>query len=523
MKLDTVKPLQVPFWPVVAGVSLAIASIGVVSVQGQNNPPNPTPSKSNNQSPRSREASSQGQTVWAEEAFKYPSIGLSMRMPEGTVSQGTFIGTNETYQIKPKEDPPIWVISAKVHQTKGTEITVSQAADSVIRALEEAAGQFDQSELITNKDATRKLIGTAAKVIHRETNLRLGGKEAQQFFVSLPESNQENVRVVRGVTLVHLAPGQFLSMELRVAESNLPVCRQTYLDMMRTMTFADIAALSAARGISIKAGDAFLAGLTEQDFRAICSGKPLFLRLFRPAGTGDEMDAVELGYHQLTIREGVRGEVDPSVKRSNYLATDHDRGYLVTIKSRVLDEQPGTPPSTWARIDSEGYFFVAQDRQSEAWTLSMTQHDGSQKKPPVWTETGARENKSMSVTLMAPGEPTQTRQLRVPTEAYLNLAEVYMLPALLVRHGAAIEFGFYAYRSKNEAIVMRTDSLSRPGDKPNLWKIASRAGENETPMSTLYNADGTMIRRELGDATVWEPIDPKRLLDLWQKKGYPTK
>ncbi len=506
-----------------------LASIVGTACLAQSNPSTPTSpttpttiTRSNNNQPLVQPDASQG-AAWATDRFKFPSVGFSMNLPAGCISQGTMIGTSEVYQIKPDEETPVWVVTAKVHQTKQTELTVAQAADAVINALGEAAGTFDQTETFTKKDAQRKLIATTAKVIHRESTLRLGGKPTEQFFVSLPEGKDSNIRIVRGITLIHLEPGKFLSMELRVAESNFHLARQTYLDMMQTGSFADIDTLAAARGVSVKAADAFLNTLTPDDYRAICAGKPIFLRLYKPAPTADNMDAVELGYHQLTIREGLRGEADPGAKRTSFTQTDNDRGYLVTIKSRVLNEEPGKAPTNWTRIDSEGYFFVAMDRQSESWTLSMTQHNGTEKKPPVWTETGAREGKSMSVTLMAPGEPPQTRQLNTPSEGYLNVAEVYMLPQLLTRHGAAIEFGFYAYRAKNEAIVLRSDTLKRPGDKPNLWQLTSRASENESPMTSLYNADGTLIRRELGDATVWEPVDPKWLLDLWQRKGYPTK
>lgn len=489
-----------------------------------------TPSKTQPSTPERKDAKTEAQLTG--ELFKFPSIGMSMRLPGGTIWQGHAVGTtNMTYQIKPDEPVPVWVITARLSQSERLELTLKDACDEMIRGLEESVGKFEEEYVKPGaKTQTRKLISTQAKVLDRQVNLRFGGKPGEQFFVSIPEGADKPVRVVRGFTVVHLEPGKFMVMELRVAESNLSLARPLFLDMTQTISFADPEAMSAARGVAIKAGQALLDKLTEDDYKAIATGKPVFLRCYKPAVTGDPMDAIEVGYHQMVIKMGVRGQVDPSTPPSRYTISDNDRGLLVQIKSRVLEPQEGVSPTIWPRIDSEGYFFVTPDRNSENWMLSMTQHDGTLargQKPPVWIETGAREGRSMSISLMAPGAQAQSRRLNVPKEGYLSTAEVYVLPQLLVRSQAALDFSFYAYRSKNESVVMRSDALTRPADKPGVWQLASRITDDDPVIISTYKDDGKggvqMIRRELADGTVWEPVEAKWLLDLWQRKGYPTK
>jgi hypothetical protein len=527
---------------VAAGLILATAGVSLAQTQAPKTHPKAVSKTrtatqpSTKQSPPAQEpdrpAEASADSTLTGELFKFPSIGLTMRLPGSTIWQGTALGTtNMTYQIKPDEPVPVWVVTARVSQSERLELTLKDACDEMIRTLEESFGKLEEEYVKPGaKTQTRRLISTQAKVLDRQVNLRFGGKPGEQFFVSIPEGTDKPVRVVRGFTVAHLEPGKFLVMELRVAESNLSIARPLFLDMTQTISFADPQALSAARGVAIKAGQALLDKLGETDYKALASGKPVFMRCYKPAVTGDPMDATEVGYHQMTVKIGVRGQVDATTPPSRYTISDNDKGLLVQIKSRVLEPQDGISPTLWPRIDSEGSFFMSVDRASENWSLSMTQHDGQSgksEKPPVWIETGAREGRSMSVSLIAPGAQAQTRRVQVPKEGYLSLAEVYILPQLLVRSQAALDFSFYAYRSKNESIVMRADALSRPADKPGVWQLASRVTDDDPVIITTYKDDpkagAKMIRRELADGTVWEPVDPKWLLELWQRKGYPTK
>ena len=43
----------------------------------------------------------------------------------------------------------------------------------------------------------------------------------------------------------------------------------------------------------------------------------------------------------------------------------------------------------------------------------------------------------------------------------------------------------------------------------------------EVSVISLFNDQGDLIRTELSDGSIWEPIDPKALVRLWRDKNLP--
>jgi hypothetical protein len=116
--------------------------------------------------------------------------------------------------------------------------------------------------------------------------------------------------------------------------------------------------------------------------------------------------------------------------------------------------------------------------------------------------------------------PTVTRPL-IQGEGYLPQAITHLLSPLLARRAQVGEFASYAYNPGSNTITMRWDTVEQPADKPGLWIVRSRPDDNTPATSHVFNAQGRLMRSELHNGRLWEPIEPDRLLSLWKRKGLP--
>jgi hypothetical protein len=105
-------------------------------------------------------------------------------------------------------------------------------------------------------------------------------------------------------------------------------------------------------------------------------------------------------------------------------------------------------------------------------------------------------------------------------EGYLPVALALLLPQILVEAAVPGDFGFYTYRSDSGSVSYRDDIL-RQTDAG--WSLVSRLGADNPDLTRTLDGQGRLVLEMLPDGKRWEPIEAAELLELWQRKGLPTR
>ncbi|MCL4742980.1 MAG: hypothetical protein KJZ54_12345 [Phycisphaerales bacterium] len=437
--------------------------------------------------------------------FRRDSIGLEMYLPVGSEAASNEIGGVTNVRINLPE--MIGLINVQTARAEPDQ-TVISIGDDIIRMREESV-----SSIVRNPGDTRTT-RTQAATFDRASNLVLDGKPVDRFYISTPAYS--GPAIVYGYTVFRPTSERIVTFELITTEPNLPIARALYEATMARVAFADPADIALRRGTGLNLGAAVVSQLTAADFAAVVAPTGPnweWHRLHVPASTGADADSTELGYRRVAAYKGTRSELSNAGGTRTPDAVGGQAGYVVRVESRTL-----TPEGT---IDSAGAFFMTPDGREEAWTIRMAvRRDGA--KPAVWTETGARSDRSMTIVTAGAGTaPTETRPV-IESDGYVSRALAFLLPELLVRKGIPGDYRFYAYNSRAGKITLRADTLERPADRPNAWRLTTRLSEDEAPQVSLFTESGDLIHTDLpNDAGVWEPIDLDRLVRLWKSKNLP--
>lgn len=448
-----------------------------------------------------------GAVELSDEPQVLESVGLKFFPPAGAKVIQDTAGKDARLTVVAADES--WQINVTAPRTSNPDLTVTTACDELIAKLLERVGQVD-------KDTQE--IKTLGKVLSRSDKLVLDSDRpdlmGEQFVVSLPRS-KDVADTIRGYTLVKIAADRFVNFELITTSDKYQSAGSIYQIVIRTAKFEDAERQVAARAAAVAAGKAVFGGLTDETLRDIMKQRNgRFERLYRPAVGGARMDESEVAYRRITTWFGRRGELDPSRPAKDFTAAEKEEGYLLRTDARYVNG-----PQV---VDVSGTFFIRPDRTLEAWVIRQAVREAGKKDTVgISTEKGARENNIISVVTEVTGRPDESVKTQVSGDGYLSRFESMLLPQILIRSKVPTEFGFYVYQSEAGKVQLRREVLEQPVDRPGLWKLTTRLSEDRKPMVSLFNDQGDLIRTELSDGSVWEPIDPKALVRLWRDKNLP--
>ncbi len=439
--------------------------------------------------------------------IRIESVGLSMSPPlKASVTSGQF---GALTRVSIKDDDLRWLINIENPRSENAEMTLAQVADKTLKDILLANAIVDK--------ASGEKVGANGKILSRIKDLRVPGvgEPGERFYVAIPQGGAVRVE---GYTLFRISPGQFVAIQLICGQEDLKNAQRIYETAVATLKIQDPTQADSLRRDAIAAGRTFLSRLTPADYDAASAQPAQLYRLYRPAPSGAPGDAEERGYRSVRFFKGVRTQIDPKTK-DDRPGPGNPSGHLAEISARLVDRSPlGDTVIT----DVQGFYFMSNDRNDEAWSIRMARHESQTRAPSVFTETGTRSGRVMTVIVEKPGKSQPTVRPTVPPDGYINQVEVFMLPRLLQRAGAEADMGFYGYQSLTENVTLRRDSASRDELMPGVWRITSRPRESAEPTSYLFRESGELIRAELPDGLIMEPIWPAELEKLWKAKGLPT-
>lgn len=450
-------------------------------------------------SPQSRSAEPVGVRL-QNQATRIDPLDLSFFLPQGSVAETTSFGANATMGVELPDK--LGVLVVKGQRSNNNELTVKEVADSMIEQLQQSRGI---------EDARTGNFRSAATLIDR-TTVRVSGLSGERFYLRFAPGADGTPAMVRGISVFRSEPGRFIVFDLMTDSDGFDTARRVYETVVGTAQVTDRDALAARRSTAITNLRSVLDSITPEDLKRIAERYPeRWERLNTPAASGDEMDATEHGYRRIRIRTGVRGEVSGRPERT-WRAGDRIPGLIVQLDAMALESE--------LRVDTRAIYFVSEDFKEESWTVKMALRQG-----PTTTEssiTGARSGTSMTVQLQqgSSSAPTVTRPV-IQGEGYISQAIMHILAPILVENAEVGPYAGYAYNPSTNTISLRWDTVEQPADKPGLWIIRSRPDDNTPAVNHVFNARGDLMRSEMHNGRLWEPITLDRLVNLWRRKGLP--
>ena len=435
--------------------------------------------------------------------YHVESIGLTIFLPLGsTVNETRIGGSSKGFRAKAKDNS--WLLSLSIRNSRDLSLTADAVAESLIEGLLSWRARRDAR--------TGRTIGSGTRILSRDRGLEIGDRPADRFYAVIPSVN--GGELLTGYTIIHTAPGQFAVFRLDTTIEAFDLARSMTEVSIATVLFRDPAALARERKTGLDAGEAFLSGLTPDDYRAALREEPTLYRVHRPAPNGAASDAEEVAFQFISMREGRRGELDPRKSKSRWSVVDQESGFIVSVHARALN--------AGMVIESESVFFLREDRQAEAWAIRMVVKDGEGE--VGWTETGVREGNDIKVTVDVPASTPVIKHWRKPTIGYCNQVEAYLLPALLVRARAIEPMQFYHYQTNGTDIVLRSDQLHLANDSRQgrpRWTLISRRSKDAAEDVITLDGEGAIVRKKLGSGLIVTPTTREALDRLWRSKGLP--
>lgn len=496
-----------------ASVAFAVAMAGTVFGQPSGAAPSP---KRVSASPA--DLTKSGRLVL--DPFRLESIGLTLYAPAGSHIEATTIGTAGGASAQVLADDGGYVVNIRTHKTTNLATTPAEVAESTMRSWIDAVGV---------KDGSGQVSPAFANVLLREPkpgqSLTIPNHgqplEIDRFYLATRQDVKQS-SAIRGFTVAKISANQFVTFELITTEAGFPAARPMYEAMVSAAELRDPASINVDRVTAVTAGIKLLESLTAEDYTAILSSPERWERIYKPAASGLDADATEIGYRRIRTQKGPRSLVDG--RASGGTVTERQEGFIVQMSARFM--QDGRP------IDSDSTFFVSPDRKDELWQVRLT--DRAQGKPVSMNETGARSERQMTVKVESPGTPGKiVKPSFMPARgvtaggsesdlftAYATRVESLLMPQILLRKQLQAEVGVYSYQSDAESIRLRRDLLEHQPD--GSWKLTTRLSEDRPPQVSRYDETGNLIRTDASDGTVWQPTTPQRLMEIWKSKGLPV-
>jgi hypothetical protein len=453
----------------------------------------------------------------ADEPVTLESVGLSFRLPADCVAQRAEVGASIYIQAAPRSGD--YSLAVQVLRPGDGLRTLQDVVERIRADLSARTGTIDRVEIDPRtRESRAQTVAVMARELMPPTEIRVGNLERAGVRLYVALTTPDRRAVVEGYTVLQPLPTAFVIFQLICEQEKFSAARRAYELSIASSTFEDPTTTASARGRALAAGRHLLQTLTPEALDRALPPERTWFRFYRPAGTGDPADDTELGYRALRLWKGRKAELNGPSGRELPPTPDNPEGYLAEVLARLLITESGHR----IVVDSRALAFMTLDRSSEAWTVSTAIQDPRQRRPSIYAETGARDARGISVSITEPGGVPRVIRPFLESDVYLNQVETHLLPTLLLNAGAEREYAFLAYRSQGESVSLRRDLVRRDPDAPTGWLIRTRHGEAGEPQRSLYSADARLIRTELPDGSVWEPVTFDRLMTIWKSKDLPT-
>ena len=453
--------------------------------------------------------------IMQAEPLYIPSIGLEVQLPENCVADAGNPESTVRATIRPSEGD--WFISIQSLGNPAGEANAAQLTDEIIERLSKRFGVVRTFEDPETNERKEVLVETRVRPVQRIPNLTISGdRNAERAYVSVPQFSGSSERFL-GYTVIETTPTEYVVFELSCPVGEIGIARATYETVVATSKFTDANSEIAQRAKRISRGIELLGAIEPAQFdRVIAQNQSRWERLFIPAENGRIEDDTEVGYRHIRCWKGVRGEIDPRRRPENFNAVDREKGYILRMDVRILQN---VGPNDIEPVDTTATYFQSLDGTAEAWQITMSRRSGFE--TATFREIGARHNASLKIHIEGPGTPPTEMRPIFSTEGYISQISAFLLPQLLATSGLPGDYAFYAYRTVDQRVRMREDTLKDAEGLVGVFSLETVFRDEIPAQITLLRDDGTVIRTSMPDGRVWETTTVGQLRNLWQQKDLP--
>jgi len=189
----------------------------------------------------------------ASAPFDIPSLGLSITLPERAyASISTLAGSQATAIVYPGEPNQKWQLAIKSHTSSNSELTNTEALNSVIQQLkltkpvhDPRRGPLDLHDVLNKNFSLSRIV-----VKGRHQNLEINGVRAERVYLSAPSLPDYPDA---GITIFNPEPGKFVLVHLECPHNTINALKPLFEIVSASVHFRDASELNAKRAVAVLA------------------------------------------------------------------------------------------------------------------------------------------------------------------------------------------------------------------------------------------------------------------------------
>jgi len=424
------------------------------------------------------------------------SVGASIQIPPGSIAELTGSGDSASLAIIDGSPEPSWSMRMQVMTSTLPEPVPGRQIRTLIDARQAAGGRVT--------------------ILADEAFIASGMPGHLGWLL---QTSDDGFSIALGWYCVAIGPREFVVLSAQAIPDNLDAIRPKLDAAARTLQVRPTEELVRERREGLARGEGFLRSLTPARLRQKV-GFDQWYRVYHPGGgAGREQ---ELGVIRLTTLAAPLGAVNPQRDPANYLPHEHVEGFAVRVQTRFHDRESST------NVDSEALYWMAWDSSEESWSLRATQRLGPRSRSEAITgirtaSSPADPRGTLIVVSTGMGQRESSRWERAVPDIYCPQPVRWLLGFLLPRMDEPLDLAFYSVEhiQGDHTIALRRDTWAPVAGRDGRWLHTSTPRPGEPVTKSLHDERGHLIRRELPDGSIMEPVDLARLRELWRRAGIP--
>lgn len=444
------------------------------------------------------------------EMITVPSIGLSMRVPNGS---RVTVEPQSTRRVVIQAPGDRWIASIDVKRTLDTNLTIEQVTQAFLDALE--------IKMSMAQEPARKRLtigGSPAEEIRMRVD-RLGDIDPRTG------KNTLEAREVRIYTIIRSSPGTFLIHTFYCDAGFATEAVAEHERSMASVQFTASEVLAEQRDAAITATEERLTALDINKFRALLgtASDDRFYRVFRRTDEGRDQ---EIGYYRVQMQVGKRGAVDRAADPRGFQGVELDEGLLVRFTGRYLAMNPDGGLVPTEVIDVESDAWVAFDRRNEMWSVRQARYvldttTNRYRQTPPSVVTGARRDGRIVLSVSGLDTQVEPSILQRPPRSYISQAELHLLYRILQPLNPGTTFGMFVVDAGTGDMEYRTETVQPSTAEGRIFISSKRNLDSEPDIKTL-DTSGAILRVVRTNGEITALSTPEEIQKTWKSKGLPT-
>ena len=429
--------------------------------------------------------------------FTAESLGLKVNFPLDSIVVAEKSPEGLILTVTDNQNTPTWTMRIQQMRPSLAQPTPAGLVDDLLRDYRA-------------KKQSYKIIGNDP--------VSVSSIPSQLCFLEL--TNKDGKQYVSGWLVVPNGKSTFMVFAVQTLPEYMSRLRPVFDASFATIELHSAEEVASSENARWEAGRHFLQTLTIDKLKTLI-GQSQWHRIYLPADAASGRPETERGYAWVEVLEAKKGALNPNRPEKDYRDSEREPGLLVRVKGRVIaDADRGI------FHDSVALYWMAWDKSSETWSVTATRRQGEAEQNE--NESGIREPKSigapspsLKVIKRADAAEPVNYEWTVP-DPYLSQALGWLVGRLLPREAdQPQDYSYYTYVPSylKPSMYQRLDHWAPASDGSGNWVLTTQFTSDGQPMTSVYGADGSLVRRTYVDGSVTEPISYEELRRLWKNKG----